>query len=248
MKKTHYSALKWTRCRELQHSQNGFTLLELLVALAIFSIIAVMAYSGLNAVLNAREQTTQQADELAKLQMAIHLISRDVQQFVNRPIRNEFGELQPALQGQLNQLAFTHAGWRNPTQQKRSQLRRVNYFIEDKQLWYRYWSVLDRAQDSQPYQVKLLDNVEQMQLQFLDEDDKWLSTWVISPQSATQDKRLKLIPPHAVELVLVTQRWGAIRRLFALIELPVYSTPKPEDGKQQNGEIRELKPTQENIN
>ncbi|MEK7991799.1 MAG: type II secretion system minor pseudopilin GspJ [Thiotrichaceae bacterium] len=228
-------------------AQYGFTLLELLVALAIFSIIAIMAYAGLNAVLKAHEQTTQHANKLAKLQMAIHFISRDLQQFVNRPVRNEFGELEPALQGQLNQLAFTHAGWRNPTQQKRSQLRRVNYFIEDEQLWYQYWSVLDRAQDSQPYQVKLLDNIEQMQVSFLDESDKWQTTWTISAQEATQDKRFKSTPPRAVEVILDMQRWGAIRRLFVLPELPIYPTPKPEKDKLQTNE-RELRPSRELTN
>lgn len=217
----------------------GFTLLELLVALAIFSILAAMAYSGLNAVLNAREQTTQQADELAKLQMAIHFISRDIQQFVNRPIRNEFGDLQPALLGKIDQLAFTHAGWRNPTQQKRSQLRYVQYFVENKQLWYQYWSVLDRAQDSKPYQVKLLDGIEQMQLAFLDEANKWQTSWTISPQGATQDSRLNLVPPRAVKLTLETERWGEVQRLFALPELPTYSTPAVTKN-QQNTPDREL--------
>lgn len=212
--------------------KNAFTLLELLVALAIFSLIAAMAYSGLNAVLNAQQQTSQQAQQLAKLQMAIHFISRDVQQFVDRPIRNEFGEFEPSLLGQHNQLTFTHAGWRNPTQQKRSQLRRVHYFIENEKLWYRYWLVLDRAQDSQPYQVKLLDGIEQMRVAFLADDNQWQSSWVISPQAVNQDKQLT--PPRAIEVILQTQRWGTVRRLFVLPELPTYSTPAPVTSNREN--------------
>ncbi len=202
----------------------GFTLLELLVALAIFSIVAIMAYSGLNAVLKAREQTTLQAEELKKLQMTIHFLSRDLQQFVNRPIRGELGELQPALQGQPNQLFFTHAGWHNPAQQKRSQLRRVNYFVENQQLWLRYWAILDRVQDSQFYQVQLLDGVKEMQLTFLDDNNEWQSSWIISPQGVTEDKRLQLEPPRAIGVTLDTQRWGIVRRILVLIESPVYVT------------------------
>ena len=224
----------------------GFTLLELLVALAIFAIVAAMAYSGLNNVLKAHAQTTEQAESLAKLQMAMHFISRDVQQFVNRPVRNEFGDLQPALIGQENQLALTHAGWRNPAQQQRSELRRVSYFIEDDALWYRYWSILDRAQDSQPLQVKLLDDVTYMRFGFLDEENQWQPTWTISPQATAQDSRLQLIPPRAVELVLDTQRWGEIRRLFVLPELPMVltvTTPNPESQNQ----AREVNSSDTNI-
>lgn len=223
----------------LYRSQSGFTLLELLVALSIFSVIAIMAYSGLNTVLKAHEQTSQQSKQLAKLQMAIHFFSRDIQQFVNRPIRNEYGDLEPAMYGANNRLSFTHAGWHNPTQQKRSQLRYVQYFIENQQLWYRYWMVLDRAQDTQAYQVKLLDDIEDMQFRFLSEDHKWLSTWVIEPHRAAQDSRLQFVPPTALEITLKTQRWGEIRRLFTLPALPIYATPTlPQRG---HDETRKLK-------
>jgi hypothetical protein len=72
-----------------------------------------------------------------------------------------------------------------------------------------------------------------MQVNFLDENGKWQATWIISPQGATQDNDFKLIPPRAVEVILNMQRWGAIRRLFVLPELPVYPTPEPEKDKPQ---------------
>ena len=47
--------------------QNGFTLLELLVELGIFALLATMAYSGLDSVMKARQVTNQHADRLSHL-------------------------------------------------------------------------------------------------------------------------------------------------------------------------------------
>ena len=58
----------------------GFTLIELVVALAIFALLSVMAYSGLRLVLDARERTAQQAERLATLQLAFTVIGRDLEQ------------------------------------------------------------------------------------------------------------------------------------------------------------------------
>ena len=49
-------------------NSKGFTLLELLVALAIFGLLAAMSYGGLQAVLNQQWHTEQAADSLAELQ------------------------------------------------------------------------------------------------------------------------------------------------------------------------------------
>ena len=79
----------------------GFTLLELLVALSIFSIIAVMAYSGLNTVLLARIQTDQHAIQLARLQMTFTWLKRDIEQYIGRSIRDQYGDRQAALIGTI---------------------------------------------------------------------------------------------------------------------------------------------------
>ena len=54
--------------------QRGFTLLELLVSLAIFAILGVAAYAGLDAVLNAKDRIEAKADQLGRLQMLFVLM------------------------------------------------------------------------------------------------------------------------------------------------------------------------------
>jgi len=110
----------------------GFTLLELLVALTVFAVISVMAYSGLNTVITARLQIKQQAEQLANLQQIFIKLGRDIEQIVQRPIRNQYGDEESHIKGTLQQIEFTRSGWRNPAQQNRSSLQRVAYHLQKK--------------------------------------------------------------------------------------------------------------------
>ena len=71
--------------------QRGFTLLELLVALAIFALVSVMAYGGLASVLDQQFATDEIAGQLARLQKTYLLLQRDFEQLVPRPVRDEYG-------------------------------------------------------------------------------------------------------------------------------------------------------------
>ena len=151
-------------------SQSGFTLLELLVAMGIFALMASMAYGGLNVIMKEREATDQQAARLAHLQTSFFWLGRDLELAINRPIRDEYGDRQMALSSAdigVYRLELTRAGWRNPAGRTRSHLQRVAYSVRDNQLIRFYWNVLDRAQDSKPLETVLLDGVIRMDLRFL---------------------------------------------------------------------------------
>ncbi len=185
----------------------GFTLLELLVALVIFAVIGVMAYGGLNTILSARIQTDQHATQLARLQMAFTWLGRDIEQYIERTIRDQYGERQPALKGTTSQLELTRAGWRNPALQQRSSLQRIAYFIEDETLWRSYWRLLDRAQNARPIKMDLINNINEITLRYLDNNFKWHEHWPITSKTVT----LK-----AIEVTLVVE-WGPITRLFKIL-------------------------------
>ena len=106
-------------------SVQGFTLLELLISLVIFSLIAAMAYGALNNILIARSQTEAKVQKLYQLQMALTLMERDVEQAVDRPARDGYGDEKPALVGNEYGdylLEFTRTGWLNPLNSPRSHL------------------------------------------------------------------------------------------------------------------------------
>jgi len=192
----------------------GFTLLELLIALAIFSILSSLAFGSLRSALFNREQSVQRTEQLARLQMAFLFISRDLEQIVNRPIRNTYGDSQPALftPQQTYRLEFTRSGWNNPARTRRSTLQRVAYAIEDGELIRHSWQMLDRTDEQPTLSQSLLDGVKEFELRFLDEDGEWSKEWPPLNVESNQPRPL----PVAIEVTLELQEWGRIRRLFRL--------------------------------
>ena len=95
----------------------GFTLIEVLIAMAITMLILTGAFLTFSNLLSGLEVLRRSAAEVHSLNRLWMFISRDIGQFVNRPIRNEFDELEPALWG--GELAgyslnLTRTGWHNP--------------------------------------------------------------------------------------------------------------------------------------
>ena len=202
----------------------GFTLLELLISLTIFALVAAMAYSGLNNVLIARDQTQLKSQQLAQLQTAIQLMSRDIEQSIDRGVRDEFGTDTPipALKG--NQfgdylLEFTRTGWVNPMNLPRSNLLRVAYTLKDKKLIRSIWYVLDRAQDSARYDSVLLDGIKNLEFFYMDEKKEWQRSWppdttLSGGSSSTQANQPPPSLPHAVRVEVDTEAFGKVERWF----------------------------------
>ena len=76
----------------------AFTLIEVLVSLAIFSIMAALAYGALGQTLDSAELLNDRMDRLQAIQRTMRLLSEDLQQLSPRPIRDELGDgFAPAL-------------------------------------------------------------------------------------------------------------------------------------------------------
>ena len=118
----------------MKRSRSGFTLVEVLIAMAITALVAAAAYAGLTNVLNGADRLRATGNRIRDLNRALALIDRDLRQVVERPVRDEFGAYQPALAGgplAVFPLSLTRAGWHNSLQQPRSELQRVHYYLED---------------------------------------------------------------------------------------------------------------------
>lgn len=197
-------------------NSNGFTLLELLVAIGMFAILGVLAYGGLNTVLTAQTHTKEEAERLAALQLCMRYLQRDIEQFVDRPVRDKFGDLKPSLiVSEQPSVEFTHSGWRNPAGLLRSQLQRVSYGLDDESTLIRLTSpLLDGADDDELIRTPLLEGVEGLEIRVLDEQNKWQKEW--PPLSEAQQAPGDTQQPIALEISLVADPWGEIRRLIAL--------------------------------
>lgn len=193
----------------------GFTLLELLVALAIFGLLAVMAYGGLRSVLEQRSVTEAEANRLAQLQKIYLIMQRDIEQVVPRPVRDEYGaELPPVAGAEVLQL--TRGGWRNPLGHARSTLQRVSYAFEDGELVRYTWSVLDRAQDSQPVRQSMTDAITGMEVRYLD-NKEWKTVWT-GVNDAALPGTAPTVLPKAIEITLEHKQYGELVWLFRMPE------------------------------
>ena len=189
----------------------GFTLLELLIAIAIFSVMSVSAYTGLRNYLSMHEQYEAREEIFSSVQTAINLIEADLENLAPRPIRDQFGDPVAALsaKGETDiELSRHRPGL--PMEFGLVDLMRVDYFIEDNQLIRRTWEVLDRTPGSFANERVLLDDVSEISWQFL--ANAWTNYWPLNrdPLSA---KRL----PRAVEFSIDFEDGRNITRLVALV-------------------------------
>lgn len=197
----------------------GFTLLELLVALSIFAAIGVMAYSGLANVMRQQAQTEIYSDRMQDLQLAYRIFQRDLEQFVGRDIRNEYGDVAPALVagGSYAGVEFTRIGHPNPANFLRSNLQRVAYVMDDERLLRRSWRVLDRSQDTEPDEQVLVEKVDDFVMRYLDQQNNWQERWPplqdVADEASEQPQW-----PLAVEVQLSLDDLGMLKWLFRLPE------------------------------
>ncbi|CDH47265.1 MAG: type II secretion system minor pseudopilin GspJ [Candidatus Competibacteraceae bacterium] len=201
----------------MKTAMRGFTLLELLVALAVFSIMSIAAYSGLRNVLFTRAAVETQSQRLAAVQLAIYRLEQDIEQAVPRSIRDEYGDPQAALLGDElsdDRLTLSRAGWDNPLGQPRANTQRVAYRLREGRLWRLYWPVLDRGGRIEPRETLLLEQVRAFKVRFLDRDD-WRNDWP-PPANAETDQKVPDPMPRALEISLTLEDWGEITRLLLL--------------------------------
>ena len=202
------------------HPSSGFTLLEVLIAISVTALIGLGSWQLLNSAIRTYELGQENLEALSLLQRAQLSIERDFSQILPRAIRDEFGDYQAALKDgeDFYTVELTRAGWRNPMQEKRSELQRVAYELNDGQLLRHHWKVLDRAQDSLPVTRRLLENVERFEVAYLNESDAWIDEWPpLSNNNDTesQDKMSRYAQlPKAVRIELEHPRYGLITRYF----------------------------------
>ena len=75
----------------------GFTLLEMVVAIGIFSVIAAISYASIDRFLDIRTTIKLRHDQLRLLQRTMGLMEMDMRFMLNRPVRDGFGDDEASL-------------------------------------------------------------------------------------------------------------------------------------------------------
>lgn len=133
----------------------GFTLLEVIVALLVLAIISVIAVTGLQAVILSHNRTTEVSERLAQLQMARLQMQRDFSQMIGAPLINQAG----------TQITFMGNGYINPmAAEARSTLQFIEYTLQDAQLVRQTWQTPEQGFELEPSGRILLTEILQLQM------------------------------------------------------------------------------------
>lgn len=178
------------RTNRNERRQRGFTLLEMMVALAIAGAIAAMAYQALVAASNGAERSREIMTRINELDRAWQIIASDFRHILEpEPAPQGQGQSQGQGMGQglrfrfvadpiatpdeeQRLLLFTREGWFNPLERLRSDLQEVSYRLDEGTLWRDYRPVRNRPFDEYDFEEqalnqRLLEGVKDIELRFL---------------------------------------------------------------------------------
>ena len=202
-----------------QDRQQGFTLIEMLVAVGLLSLLGLASALALNSALRSQSIIGAKQDALEQLQRTQRLLSRDLEQLLLRPSRDSFGnpldlELiaqQPEASDNGLLLQFFKTGRRLLKQSSpSSRLEQVRYRVEEQQLIRETTSVLDPAGSTPWHAGVLMDQVTQIQLRFFHQQ-QWHQQW--PPLAATAGTGLL---PAAIEIQWQTARFSDLSQLILI--------------------------------
>jgi general secretion pathway protein J len=190
-------------------------LIEVLVALAVFGVMTVLAYQALGQSLSNAEMLTERLDRIQAIQRTMSLLGRDLTQAAPRPVRDLLGDgFLPSMRTSLNEefaLELTRGGWPNPAGLPRGTLQRVAWRIEDGELLRYHWTVLDPTLSDVPVITQLIDDVDSILFRYRSHSGEWTELW---PPGESQGAVAARIRPQIVEVVLTLPDEGEIRRFF----------------------------------
>jgi general secretion pathway protein J len=202
-------------------SQAGFTLVELLVALAIFALISVAGVTLLRSGSDTQLAVKDRLEALSRSNRLANAIEADLAQAISRPVRDQAGRPVPAfIQSEAAMpsalFGFVRSGWSNFDEAPRPGLQRVAYVLEGKALRRISWPMLDGAAPGDA--ATLVENVGAARLRFRDEQGEWRDDWTATDAGAL---------PRAVELRLTIAGKPEQRMLF-LVGPQVRPKPQTE--------------------
>lgn len=189
----------------------GFTLLELLVALAIFAVLGVLAYGGLRHVITLDSGLRTALARHERLELSMLVLTEDLRHAVPRSVRDALGEREPALHAGLDGelLTLTRAAPDLPGLRDGAALVRVRYRLVDGALYRDVWARLDRTPGTGFSSRRLLEGVDTLALRFF-ADAAWSEYWPRAAAAATAD-----ILPRGIEIAIDFGDGGEVRRVVA---------------------------------
>jgi general secretion pathway protein J len=194
--------------------RRGFTLLEVLIAVAIVAVIALLGYRALAALSDAETRLAAEATRWRTLDRFFARLEADMRQAVPRSARSGAVREAPWLgfitdpgdSGGDSALAFSRAGPEFSIEPG-SAGQRLGYRLRNGTIEVLYWPSYDRPQDAQPVSFALLGDVARFRLTYLARDNAWVDSWPVAGDTDL---------PRAVRVQLTLSTGETIERWLAL--------------------------------
>lgn len=182
----------------------GFTLVEMLIALAVFGMLTAAGVTLLTVTARTQQTSDRLLAELGEIRRLGALLTADLAQAAPRIYRDRDGRPQRAFTGGAGEsemlMSFVRGGWDDADGPG---LQRVGYRLRDGRLRRLSYARVDGA--IEPVEISVLDGVETLRLRYRDDEGAGRERW--DPSDPT---RL----PAAVELVTGSGPQGTVRQLF----------------------------------
>lgn len=190
------------------------TLLELVVAVAIFSLVAAAAYAALSQGLIVQDRLQEQRRFWQRFETVFNLLHTDFEQAVElaprNPVSNAFdGQGYGAASAYGHMLEFTRGANTSYQRGAASPFQRVAYHLDNGRLYRRVHARLDQPYGVEGMESLLLEDVKAIRLRYLGSADAWFMRW---PQPLPAEELPGL--PRAVEMSMELEGRGAFRWLF----------------------------------
>ncbi|WDG13605.1 type II secretion system minor pseudopilin GspJ [Vibrio alginolyticus] len=209
----------------------GFTLIEVLVSIAIFASLSVAAYQVVSQVQRSNALSQERTQRLNEIQRAMVMMDNDFRQMAMRQTRTNGEEPSSRLifwsdyllDSDTKGLMFARLGWHNPQQQfPRGEVTKVGYRLKEETLQRVWWRYPDTPVGQQGTVTPLLTQVESFDMRFYD-GKQWKKEWA-------EEKAL----PKAVSVVLTLKDYGEIVRTY-LTPDGTLSQKEESSGDSNNG-------------
>lgn len=191
-------------------SEQGFTLVELLVSLLIFGMLSAAGVALLTFSVRAQDLADERLDQLAGFRRFGAILTSDLAQAAARVSRDEAGVTRAAFSGASGEtegasLLFVRRGWENLDGTPRPSLQKVQYRLRQgrlERIGYRY---VDGAPEMDA--APLIENVRSLRLRYRGRKGEWRERW--DPAQIAE-------MPTALEIVIDIEGSGTIRQLFLI--------------------------------
>ena len=188
----------------------GFTLIEVLLALLILAVIAVLGYRAVSSLSDSETKLSNEATRWRTLELFFSRLEGDLRQAMPRPARLDDTRM-PEWIGSADvngnsTLEFSRAG-PEFTLEAGSAGQRLAYGFHDGTVEVRYWASYDRPRNVEPTAYPLVADIAQFHLSYLTRSGEWSDVWPVSGEADL---------PRAVRVQLALVSGESIERWLAL--------------------------------